>query len=202
MPAQMTSLLFHSGHAQPNFANAQNYIDKPNYRTPHLVATETHLQQDRSKEKIEKVMEDFQGLYEKERRHQTDIKYNGQLSHEDYLNGIQKKKKDQHKDMRTHLKIQEEKKVQDEQRLVQMDREYGQKVDQELTRNQAMATIYPPIQTIPSDQALSLKRQKQLEYNRQLEAQVKAKQDKSLQEHLQLREESRKNQQEYMDKVQ
>jgi hypothetical protein len=35
------------------------------------------LQQDRSKEKIEKVMEDFQGLYEKERKHQTDIKYNG-----------------------------------------------------------------------------------------------------------------------------
>ena len=104
--------------------------------------------------------------------------------------------------MRTHLKIQEEKRVQDEQKLVQMDREYGQKVDQELSRNQAMASIYPPIQTIPSDQALSLKRQKQLEYNRQLEAQVEAKQDKLLQDHLQLQEESRKNQQDYIDKVQ
>ena len=84
----MTSLLFHSGHAQPNFANAQNYIDKPNYRTPHLVATENHLEQDASKKKIERVMEDFQGLYEKEKKHQTDIKFGAQFSHEDYLNGI------------------------------------------------------------------------------------------------------------------
>ena len=94
-------------------------------------------------------MEDFQGLYEKERKHQADIKYNGQFSHEDYLNGIKNKKKEQHREMRTHLKIQEEQKFQEEQRLVKMDREYGQRVDQELSRNQAMASIYPPIKTIP-----------------------------------------------------
>ena len=174
----MTSLLFHSGHAQPNFANAENYIKKPNYRTPHLVATETHLQQDQSKEKIEKVMEDFQSLYEKEKKHQNDIHANAQFSHVDYLESKKKKKKDQHQEMRTHLKQQEESKAKEEQMLLQMDQEYGKKVAEELSRNQAMASIYPPIRTIPQDQALSLKKQRQIEYNRQLEAQVKAKQEK------------------------
>ena len=51
--------------------------------------------------------------------------------------------------MRTHLKIQEENKAKEERMLVQMDRDYGKKVNEELSGNQAMATIYPPIQTIP-----------------------------------------------------
>jgi hypothetical protein len=48
----------------------------------------------------------------------------------------------------------------EERELYKKDIEYGKKVDQVLSRNQAMASIYPPICTMPSDQALSLKKQR------------------------------------------
>lgn len=106
MPNQMTSLAFHLGHPQPNAANAQQYVDKVNYRTPHIKTIDLKIKQDGSMEKLDKIIDQYTDLYQKEKVHQKDIETNAQFSHQDYLNGKLKKKKADHKKMKDYLVIQ------------------------------------------------------------------------------------------------
>ena len=104
--------------------------------------------------------------------------------------------------MRDFLTSQVELNNQLQKKLVEEDLDYGSKTQVQLDNNQAIASIYPQIQTIPSDIAVSLKRQRQLEYNKQLEAQVKAKEEKRLQDLQSDKENARKMQKEAMDRLQ
>ena len=151
----MTSLNYFNAHPQPNHANASNYKSKMYYRTPHDQVIQMGLdevetkQEQQQKDEFDEVIDKYQKLYEKETKHQNDIKVNNQFSLVDYDQGRLDKKRSQHKETRKDLTKQIEDKQTDLLKKAEADRMYGTVCEDTLAADTALVSIYPPIKVIP-----------------------------------------------------
>ena len=88
MAPRVTSLNFHAGHDQPNYASYLGFVEKLSYRTPSVVLQEMQLEKLEAakakqrenqpdakapKDGYDNLVDGYTKLFEKEAKHQRDI---------------------------------------------------------------------------------------------------------------------------------
>lgn len=153
----MTSLSAFNYHPQPNHANATNYTSKLMYRTPHtqvMEATLKEIEAKKDRDELDEVLEQYQSLYEKEKKHQQDINAQTKYSLKDYDDGKKEKKLKGHVETRNELMKQMEDKQTNLLRKTEADRMYGAMCDTTLQNDTGLISIYPPIKVTPDTEVL------------------------------------------------
>ena len=111
-----------------------------------------------SRDELDDVLEKYQQLYEKEKKHQNDINTHTKYSLMEYDESKKEKKLKGHTITRNELTKQMEDKQANLLRKTEADRMYGAMCDSTLQNDTGLVSIYPPIKVTPETEALTLKK--------------------------------------------
>ena len=116
------------------------------------------LESKKKHDELDDVLEKYQQLYEKEKKHQNDINTHTKFSLMEYDEGKKEKKLKGHTITRNELIKQMEDKQTNLLRKTEADRMYGAMCDSTLQNDTGLVSIYPPIKVTPDTEVLTLKK--------------------------------------------